>query len=120
MMRLLGKRPSKNGRACGNMEANDLKQHEASRGESRMLQVRFDKDVEYQALRQCEEIIGQKTIEDNLPLCKWACEKEFNVRRLEDQTALKKALEESAADHQQRAANQGFGPDELGESAGMP
>jgi hypothetical protein len=85
-----------------------------------MFQVRLEKGVEDQTLREGEKIVGQKSVEDDLFLRKWACEEKFDVRRLEDEAALEKSFENRTSDHQQRAANQALGSDQLGESFCVP
>src|SRR5258708_6169459 len=110
MMSPLGERSGEYCRASRNVEANDLKQPQARRCQHGMLQMGFEQGIEHHALGEGKEVIGQEAIENDLPLSKWTREKKFDIRRLEDQSALQKSFEERAAEHQQCAPNQAFGP----------
>src|SRR4051812_27609994 len=94
IMRLLGKCSGENRGAGCNVKTNDLEKHQTERYQDWMSQMRFEQKIEDNALGEGEEVVGEEPIENDLPLSKWAGEKKLDVRRLEDQSALRKPFEE--------------------------
>src|SRR5687767_740767 len=115
MVQLLGNRAGENRGCRRDVEADDLKQNEANARHERMAQVRGEQAKEDQPLNEREKIAGQEAVKDDLPLCERTGEQEFDVGRLEHQTALQKAFKKRTAEHDQCAADQTLFPNQLPE-----
>ena len=95
-----------NGRRRCEVEAAYLKEGQAPKRDKRMVQVWREEQYENECLQQGIQIIGQHPIKHELTLRKWAGKQEFEVRRVESETALKKPFEERAAEHDHSSAEQ--------------
>src|ERR1017187_9516343 len=85
-----------------------------------MRQVRRKERGENESLNEGVEIVGQQTIEDDLPLGKRAGEDKFNVRRLKHQPPLPEALDERAPEHEEGARDQDITLNEVAEDFVVP
>ena len=115
VVHLLGNCAGENRGCRRNVKADDLEQNEAEGRQERMRQVRREQAQEDQALDQREKIARQEAVKNDLPLCKRTGEQEFDVRRLEHQSALQKAFKKRTAQHDQCASDQTLPANQLPE-----
>jgi hypothetical protein len=92
-----------------------LEQTEAEGRLERLLQVRREQTEEDQTLNEREKITGQEPVKNDLSLGEWTGEQEFDVGRLEHESALQKTFEHRTAQHDQCASDQALPSNQLPE-----